>query len=68
MLYGSRVLVTVVWVARDWEVIFCPAVWNGVLADPSVSLKLIKRYSVCALVLQQSLDRIKRMLKKVKIP
>ena len=46
VLYGSHVLVLIVGIARDWEVVFCPAVGNGVLADPSMSLKLVKRDSV----------------------
>lgn len=61
VLCGSRILVFVVRVAGNWEVVFCPAVGNGVLADPSVSLKLVKRDSVCAFILQQSLNKINKM-------
>ena len=64
MRLSARILVFVVRVPGHWEVIFSPAVGNGVLADPSVSLKLVKRDSVCAFILQQSLNRIKIMKKR----
>jgi hypothetical protein len=68
VLCGSRILVFVVRVAGDWEVVFSPAVGNGVFTDPSVSLKLVKRDSVCAFILQQSLNRIKKMKKEEELP